>query len=561
MQMFPTVLLAIAALSAQGQTAHNPCAKSGINLSSISSWTPSWPFVDSFKVHRAWISSPTDRSTWDDGRPIAQDANGWVTSLLPGQIAHTLLHDNAQGHYPAGRYVVLYEGQGTLNFRGDATIVSQVPGRIELDVVPTNDGFHVEILSTDSNDYIRNIHVIMPGFENTFQQHPFHPQFLDSLRSFDVIRFMDWENTNGSWQHDWTMRPVPSDSGYALGLGVPIEVMVDLCNELDVDPWFCMSHQYDDNYIDNFAALVASRLEPERTVYVEHSNEVWNSIFPQYHDAVQRAQELNIPGDPFQSAMRYHSQRSVEIFNIWDDYFDQDHLVRVMGAWHSNTWVTSQLLDWNNAAASVDALAVAPYFGAELGVGQNGQTTLNMTEDEVIDACIADIATQRAQTQSQLDTVAQYNNIDLITYESGQHLVGVGKWSNNTQLEVLFIAANRNPRMYDSYMDDITGWFGLGGGLMTAYASCQIPTRYGSWGLLEYQNQPLGEAPKMRAWVDYNTNPADFTVDGQLDFFDISTFITAFNQQDAQADFDNDGQWTFFDVSSFLDAFNASCGS
>lgn len=558
MNLFPSVLIAIAALTAQGQTTSNPCAETGINLTDVTSWTTNWPFVDSFKIRRPWISGPNDGSGWDDGRPIPKDADGWVTSLLPDQRAHTLIHDNTDGHYPGGRYVLLYEGQGQIHIRGDAQIVSHTAGRIEIDVVPTNTGMFLQIDATDPQDYIRNIRLIMPGFEDTYQTQQFHPAFLDSLRSFDVIRFMDWQHTNLTWNHDWTQRPKPSDAGYALGLGIPVEVMVDLCNQLDADPWFCMSHRFDDNYVDQFAQVVAANLEPELTAYVEHSNEVWNSIFPQYHYAVQRAVELGLPGDPFQSAMRYHSQRSVEIFDIWDDHLDSDHLIRVMGGWQANTWVTGQLLDWNNAFESTDAYATAPYFGGGLGVGNNPPTTLGMTPDEIIDVCISDIAAQRTQSLAQLKTLQPYG-VDMIAYESGQHLVGVGSWQNNAQLTALFHAVNRHPRMYDAYMDDISGWHDLGGGLMAAFASCDIPSRFGSWGVLEYQDQPLSEAHKMRAWVDYNSNPADLNRDGNLNFFDVSAFLQGFANQDPITDFTGDGMFNFFDVSFFLQAHAADC--
>jgi len=486
------------------------------------------------------------------------DADGWVSSLLPGQRAHTLIHDNANGNYPGGRYVLLYEGQGVINIRGDAQIVSHSAGRMEIDVVPTNTGMFLEIDAIDPQNYIRNIRLIMPGFESTYQTQQFHPEFLDSLRGFDVIRFMDWQNTNGTWDHSWTMRPKASDAGYGLGLGVPIEVMIDLCNELDADPWFCMSHRFDDNYVDQFAGLVYTLLEPELTVYIEHSNEVWNSIFNQHQYAVQRAAELGVPGDPFQAAMRYHSQRSVEIFDIWDNYTTPDRLVRVMGGWHANAWVTGQLLEWNNAAAQTDALATAPYFGGYLGVGSTPNQTLQMTPDEVIDACLADIANQRQQSIEQFNAVQSYG-LDLIAYESGQHMVGVGSWIDNMELTALFHAANRHPRMYDAYADDISGWETIGGGLMTAFNSCQTPSRYGSWGLLEYQGQSLSEAHKMRAWADHLSNTADLTGDGALNFLDVSAFLKAFGAQDPRADFHGDGAFNFLDVTMFLAVFSAGC--
>lgn len=49
---------------------------------------------------------------------------------------------------------------------------------------------------------------------------------------------------------------------------------------------------------------------------------------------------------------------------------------------------------------------------------------------------------------------------------------------------------------------------------------------------------------------------ADFNGDGELDFFDVSAFLSAYNAQDESADFNGDGEFNFFDVSGFLTSFN-----
>lgn len=53
--------------------------------------------------------------------------------------------------------------------------------------------------------------------------------------------------------------------------------------------------------------------------------------------------------------------------------------------------------------------------------------------------------------------------------------------------------------------------------------------------------------------------PADLTGDGALNFFDVSAFLSAFNNMDPIADLNNDGFYNFFDVSAFLSAFNIGC--
>jgi len=56
-----------------------------------------------------------------------------------------------------------------------------------------------------------------------------------------------------------------------------------------------------------------------------------------------------------------------------------------------------------------------------------------------------------------------------------------------------------------------------------------------------------------------NQCPADLTLDGNLNFLDISLFLTAFGAADPAADFEHDGDFNFLDVSAFLAAFGAGC--
>ena len=52
---------------------------------------------------------------------------------------------------------------------------------------------------------------------------------------------------------------------------------------------------------------------------------------------------------------------------------------------------------------------------------------------------------------------------------------------------------------------------------------------------------------------------ADLSGDGVLDFFDLSVFIDAYNNEDVLADFDGNGVFNYFDVSAFVNAFAAGC--
>ncbi len=146
----------------------------GINLTFVSDHAQTLTFVDIFKVSRPWISHRPSDFTWDSGVLLDLDENGWVRSLQADQEAGTLMILETEGAYPAGRYTVLYEGEGELHFDWDATVVGRQPGRIELEVRPEM-GIHLVLRSTNPANYVRNIRVIMPGFEEVYQtQRPTH---------------------------------------------------------------------------------------------------------------------------------------------------------------------------------------------------------------------------------------------------------------------------------------------------------------------------------------------------------------------------------------------------
>ncbi|MFK7758403.1 MAG: GC-type dockerin domain-anchored protein [Phycisphaerales bacterium] len=52
---------------------------------------------------------------------------------------------------------------------------------------------------------------------------------------------------------------------------------------------------------------------------------------------------------------------------------------------------------------------------------------------------------------------------------------------------------------------------------------------------------------------------ADLTGEGDLNFLDVSAFLSAYGAMDPSADFETDGSFNFLDVSAFLAAFAAGC--
>lgn len=58
---------------------------------------------------------------------------------------------------------------------------------------------------------------------------------------------------------------------------------------------------------------------------------------------------------------------------------------------------------------------------------------------------------------------------------------------------------------------------------------------------------------------EINLCDVDINCDGNVDFFDVSAFIAAYNAMDPRADFAGDGMFDFFDVSAYIAQYNAGC--
>ena len=98
-----------------------------------------------------------------------------------------------------------------------------------------------------------------------------------------------------------------------------------------------------------------------------------------------------------------------------------------------------------------------------------------------------EIETETRQQIRAHRAVARSHNVALHAYEGGQHLVGHGGAEDNEKLTALFIAANRDPRMGQLYQRHLAIWHDEGGGLYALFASMGEPSKWGSWGLLEFE--------------------------------------------------------------------------
>lgn len=492
----------------------------GTNLDAVAYWSTGIPFVDVMKSSSAWISG--DKTQWDNKQRLDLDADGWVRSLAPGQVARMLTLREIGAHYPAGQYLVRYKGQGTIKFEYAARVVSQRPGEILLQVTPQDGGISMVIEATNPADHLRDIEITMPGgicegdpfvhvrgaqqcggrrflaFADHAKAIVFYPVFLDRLRAYSVLRFINWMQTNHSPVSNWSQRTPLSARAWTVASGVPAEVFFELANRVDAHPWLTIPHKADDAYVRKLAQMAKARLNPDLRVYVEHSNEVWNSQFAQQAYVAQQAAAQVPPIDQIQ----YHALRSRTIGGIFKDELGSSRVVTVLGAQAGNIGTGSIALNYLKnrfkGATGIDALAIAPYFAVTPKPKEAGTYTA-MTLDALFAFVRSTTLPGLAAMLNSYNSLAKANKLPLIAYEGGQHLAGIQGAENSADLTALFLAFNRDPRIKQIYLDYLAGWKRAGGELFVHYHDVGRFGKWGSWGALEYVDQTRSAAPKFDA--------------------------------------------------------------
>ena len=495
---------ALGALAAPGRAAADPPFPMGMNLAGVADWSSEIIFVDAFKAARPWSSQKDEvGAAYGSGGPLDLDERGWPKKLADKQFAEALIYMDIGGHYPGGKYVCLFDGRGELEFSNAAQGKPAGPNRYEVDVDNARGFMAVRVKKTDPKNPVRNIRLVKAEYEKTYQVQPFLPEFVSRYKGFPVIRFMDWQKTNNSNDEKWENRARVDDLTQAGMKGVALEYCLLLANTLDADPWLCIPHKADDDYVRNFAKMVKERLNPKHKVYVEYSNETWNTIFDQSKFCQERGLAMKLSDNPYEAQLRYSAQRSVEVFKIFEEVFGgKDRLVRVLAAHGAHPWTGTTAMDWKDAYKSADAIAIAPYFGNAYGDPKTADKVAAMSVEELLDGCKKMIAENR-KTNETYAAEAKKRNLKLMTYESGQHLVGYAGAQDNEKLTKLFHDANRHPRMKELYLEDLKNWQEIGGSTFCVFSSMGRYTKWGSWGVLEYHDQDEKTAPKWQAIKEF----------------------------------------------------------
>jgi hypothetical protein len=309
---------------------------------------------------------------------LALDGNGYPTTIPAGYTAFALAYRNtAVGYWaagmlnnpylPSGHYVLKWDGDGSCTIAlpvslspgpFPATLLSSTLNRAVFDVdcsgnkangdpvhikyalgtdspapgwYDSRTGFAVAITVTNPSDPVRNIRLVEERYESLLDAGGiFYPEFLDRLKDYRSLRFLDWTETNiyQPFVYDINQKPNVGDVSYAGNSShVPWEIVIELCNQTGCDCWINLHPSAPDDLQLWVARLFAENLNPALRLRVEYGNEQWNGGLGSGYWITRYAETHGIVGDPkapnpgWSNHLKAYALLSQHAFALWESAF------------------------------------------------------------------------------------------------------------------------------------------------------------------------------------------------------------------------------------------------
>jgi hypothetical protein len=428
-----------------------------------------------YKGDKGWVDPPAG--------VLAKD--GAVLSLPPGATLMRLLTSPDTG--PQGVDIACtFSGRGTLTGGGSTQNLQNEANRIR---------FHF-VNRWEPTVALLNATTVAPGSrladldcrESGMPRDALYaPSFLKAAAGYRVIRFKDWQMTDGNPHLRWADRHRPGGIDYVNADGVPIEDMMALSRMERADPWLSIPWNVDDAYVRAMAQVVHDTLPADRKVYVEVANEVWNWAFPVTTQASKEGVDRKLTTNGGEAVQLRLAEKTVADMKIWEQVFADrpKALVRIVATQHGNLDNVRQIFGYPELLAHVDALASAPYFGLDVKAKPG---------DASLDGFFRDLDAARVKTIDfavQMRAAAAKAGKRYIAYEAGQHVLEPD--------QPLARRIQRDDRMEGVYRRYLADWQARVGDVLAIFHSSSPVDGSGAWGLQEHDGQPESETPKLRA--------------------------------------------------------------
>lgn len=479
---------------------------------------------------------------------------------------------------------------------------------------------NVRILESDAIDYIKNIEIYkiqntgnyslnntinLPAVSLDVNGKPigskYYDAFIDRMSEFPLLRFMNLFRINNStisevdaavhrpseyytyttladaYKSDCPNENNINPCSTLLGLpeencwnkfpaldqkGVPLQEVKDMHQAIlnrtgkNVDVWFNIPHNASDDYVRGVGEFFANEFTNATNIYMEYSNEVWNTKFTQ-HNAVSALSLSSCTGAiDFQdcengylyndycihkSRVEY-ANKAKQIFGLFQQGLNvasgntKPIVKRVVAAQHGNPMVLAEIANFF-LPGELDVLSVGGYVHPHiysLRDANTGHTLLDGNGNPIIEGYGAnlninstindlDFWTRASMVDKWKPAIIQCKKIadcfgaELMLYEGGQHVLNsnlrVSAWpygndeTHRVNPEVLLDYQSSN-LMTELYRD----WFGFlrneakVDGILAYSLTSEPNAEHGSWGHLNHIFEDPCSSNKFPVLMEHNEN-------------------------------------------------------
>lgn len=314
----------------------------------------------------------------------------------------------------------------------------------------------------------------------------FHSSFLNDLNRISCIRGMDWTLTNSSKHINWIDRRLPNDLGQSSTYGACWEHLIELSNVLSCDLWICIPHNATDDYIRKLSILLKEKLNPGVNLFVEYSNEVWNSARAfrgQYSKAVDLGNDVfSSENNYFNRLASAYGHLANKAYKTFDENWSIGE-VNYVCAWQASANFSHRAAIEQCGRAT--HLSLAPYLWLPKWQDDDSlDVTINRIKTEAMDRSANQILNYKK--------LATEYNLELASYECGFHVVGGPNEQKSYDL-------SRRPEYEDILVEYDDMWNDLTDNSLRCYFTYQGKPRDGNtFGLQDYAGDT--ENPKWKGF-------------------------------------------------------------
>lgn len=475
-----------------------------------------WTNFEYFGGAAALTDAMKQASDWNtNADTLILDEYGYPTTLDDTTFATTypILETT---YYPTGDYTVMWEGDGNFMVRtcdGASEFENETTKTQTITVTtPCEEGISITIYETVEGDHLRNIRLYLPGYDANSNYWTDH--FIDFHAQFSVLRFI-WGSGLYSPQTSWEERSELSDRTWhdsdAFPMedsGVPFEAMIQLANEAGVDLWITSPVRANHDFETRMATMIRDSLNDSLKVWVEWGNEYWNCGYWGYEGCVYLSELVAESGEDIDAPHMY-AREALDLFSTFDSVFtatgQEDRMYTVLGGQSGWAWHLQQSMgevERLGRLDDVDMLTIAPYYSEADIITPAYETGGLDAAFPLLDTVVVNIFDGQYETGQEFalnfDVARQYNK-PMVAYEGGQHL------TTSAGLPAGFAAeVSMDERMYEHTLRYLTLWEDVD--VTSTFAYFTNIARYDeneAFALLDNYEQPLSEAPKLRAFLDW----------------------------------------------------------